>query len=849
MNSTKFLFLFLFFLLSNSLFSQIKIKEIELDSIFEDSLYLNISESRPIIPLVKNWEVFNPESPETKTTVNIPSNFSNIEELTFNKKVKINSSDLLKHDMKIYFDGINYASEVLFNDVSLYKHFGGEIPFEVLIPNDIIKLNEENLITVKVFHNLSSDETIPVKQRFLFPANRGGILKESFIQFIPKFHVNNPKFKNSVNVEKSSAVVEVKFDLVNSRGKKSNPITNLKADLKITEINGNFTQTTTVNLNQNIKSAEISSQLNGIKLWDISNPVNYKAEIIIRNDSTIFDSYSSLLSFYELKKDEDKFLLNNFLFSFKGTTYFVNDKENFNLVTLEQLREDLQKIKSLGFNSVRFSKAITNNYLLKLCSEIGLFAFVELPINSIPDEIISSSAFIERSEGIANKYIEQISQFPSVAALGIGSSFLYKSEAQKSFIKKIANQLNQSSNLYLYASFKNYDLFEVNEIDLIGVELFDADLSGFNQFVKDNPTLKNKIFISEATYPAYNGSTNGYLNNYSFEAQAKYFEEIIQLSEDNDLLGFFINSMFDYHGDFASLSTGYNDENLYQIGIVREDRIVNTIASQVIASKLTDSERVTIPLGSKSDDSPMMYIIIGVVLSLIMALLFNSKRKFREDATRALLRPYNFYADIRDHRILSGLHATILMLILSAAMSLFLSSLLFYFKDSKFIEQILLSFGSENLISLYGYLAWNPIEGLIYLFVISVILVLLTSAVIKLASFFIKTKVFYSSIFFMVIWSSLPLAILLPLILVLYRILAAEVINLYILIFIGIYFLWLFQRLIKGIYVIFDVNRIAVYFYAFVFMFLIFGSFVFFYQLNYSTFYYIKNSLMQFGII
>lgn len=849
MNSTKFLFLFLFFLLSNSLFSQIKIKEIELDSIFEDSLYLNISESRPIIPLVKNWEVFNPESPETKTTVNIPSNFSNIEELTFNKKVKINSSDLLKHDLKIYFDGINYASEVLFNDVSLYKHFGGEIPFEVLIPNDIIKPNEENLITVKVFHNLSSDETIPVKQRFLFPANRGGILKESFIQFIPKFHVNNPKFKNSVNVEKSSAVVEVKFDLVNSRGKKSNPITNLKADLKITEINGNFTQTTTVNLNQNIKSAEISSQLNGIKLWDISNPVNYKAEIIIRNDSTIFDSYSSLLSFYELKKDEDKFLLNNFLFSFKGTTYFVNDKENYNLVSLDQLREDLQKIKSLGFNSVRFSKAITNNYLLKLCSEIGLFAFVELPINSIPDEIISSSAFIERSKGIANKYIEQISQFPSVAALGIGSSFLYKSEAQKSFIKKIANQLNQSSNFYLYASFKNFDLFEVNEIDLIGIELFDADLSSFNQFVKDNPTLKNKIFISEATYPAYNGSTNGYLNNYSFEAQAKYFEEIIQLSEDNDLLGFFINSMFDYHGDFASLSTGYNDENLYQIGIVREDRIVNTIASQVIASKLTDSERVTIPLGSKSDDSPMMYIIIGVVLSLIMALLFNSKRKFREDATRALLRPYNFYADIRDHRILSGLHATILMLILSAAMSLFLSSLLFYFKDSKFIEQILLSFGSENLISLYGYLAWNPIEGLIYLFVISVILVLLTSAVIKLASFFIKTKVFYSSIFFMVIWSSLPLAILLPLILVLYRILAAEVINLYILIFIGIYFLWLFQRLIKGIYVIFDVNRIAVYFYAFVFMFLIFGSFVFFYQLNYSTFYYIKNSLMQFGII
>ncbi len=153
------------------------------------------------------------------------------------------------------------------------------------------------------------------------------------------------------------------------------------------------------------------------------------------------------------------------------------------------------------------------------------------------------------------------------------------------------------------------------------------------------------------------------------------------------------------------------------------------------------------------------------------------------------------------------------------------------------------------LLNAYGYLAWNPIEAMVYLFFLSIVSVLITAGIIKVTSFFIKTRVFFSSIFFMVIWSSLPLAVLLPLILVLYRILAADVINLYVLIFIAVYFLWLLQRLVKGIYVIFDVQRSSVYFYTFLLFFFSGSLVVLYYQLNYSAFYYIKNTLIQFGVI
>ncbi len=849
MNIKKFLFLFLFLLLNFSAFSQIKIKEIKYDSIFNDSLYLNISTSRPVKPLLNDWVVYDSESPESKSTINIPCNFSGINELVFSKEITISSQEIISHEAKLFFDGINYSADILFNDVSIYKHFGGEIPFTVLIPNDIIRINEKNKISVIVNFELSSDETIPVKQRFLFPANKGGILKEAYLQFIPLLHSSNIQFDNQVNVDKNSANVKASFDLVNNFKKKNIAGNNLKIEMRISELNGAIINTTTLPIDGKSKTLNISSQLSNIKLWDINNPNNYKAELIIKNDSIVFDQSSRFLSFFELKKENDKFLLNNFLFSFKGTTYFINDKNAFNLIEKEQLKSDLQKIKSLGFNSIRFSKAITNNYLLKLCSEIGLFAFVEIPINSVPNEIVNSSTFIERTEGIASRYLEQVLKYPSLIAFGIGSSFLYESNDQISFIKKVKSRLGVKNNILFYASFANLANYQIDDLDLIGIELFDANLQEVNDFIKSNPELKSKLFISEATYPCYKGSTNGYLNKYSFEAQAKYFEETIDLAKENDLLGFFINTMFDFRGDFASLSTGFEKNNLYQIGILREDRIVNTISSQVITSKLNDGDKVTIPLGSKTDDSPMMYIIIGVILSLLMALLFNSKRKFREDATRALLRPYNFYADIRDHRILSGIHASVLMLILSASMSLFLSSLLFYFRDNRFLEFFLLSFGSDMLLNAYGYLAWNPIEAMVYLFFLSIVSVLITAGIIKVTSFFIKTRVFFSSIFFMVIWSSLPLAVLLPLILVLYRILAADVINLYVLIFIAVYFLWLLQRLVKGIYVIFDVQRSSVYFYTFLLFFFSGSLVVLYYQLNYSAFYYIKNTLIQFGVI
>ena len=135
----------------------------------------------------------------------------------------------------------------------------------------------------------------------------------------------------------------------------------------------------------------------------------------------------------------------------------------------------------------------------------------------------------------------------------------------------------------------------------------------------------------------------------------------------------------------------------------------------------------------------MLFIVFGLILALGMGVLVNSGRKFREDSSRALLRPYNFFADVRDQRMISGFHTGLLALILAGTSSLLLSNLLFYFKTNFNFERLLISFGSPGIIKAVSSLSWDPLMSIIWLTLFTIIILVLIMGIIKLFSLFIKT--------------------------------------------------------------------------------------------------------------
>ncbi len=846
-----FISIFFFLSLPSFLQAQIIFKELPQYKLpVNTSDLFDISQTRSIINLNGNWQVKPSGSDSKPVNVSVPSEFDGNGSLIFEKSFTLNDNEINNHTLILHFLGVNYSAEFSVNNNIIYRHLGGTFPFSFELPKDILKSGADNTLRVKLSYKLS-EGTIPLKQRIYFPKNFGGIFRDVFISIVPNTYLNDIDFTTNIDFKNNTARLKYssKFIFNNSQSN-ADTLTNKKNySIKINLKSSDGRQNINLPVKDFIPGKNISTVINNTYkifnpiVWSPDNPVFYSATIQLLKNKEIIDEVKQNVSMLSVKSGKNGFVVNDRNFQIKGVTYLPEFGDRGAMASYKEMEDDIKTIKQTGFNAVRFSKSIPHPYFLELSRKYGLLVFIELPLNYIPPHFASDINYSTNIEVYLKGYLEEYKKYNVVAAFGLGSGYNANLDSHTSLISNLAGIVKTETSFLTYASFSNLNLKQINNLDLYGIELFNESIADKrNEIEKSISTLgKGKVFISEATYTVNAGRSNGYTNPFTFEAQAKYFEDLISAYKKPVNSGYFINSMFDYTGDYASLSSGYSDNNKYNIGLIGIDKKYKTMAYKVIYSKFRNTEKVTIPIGSKTDQAPMLFIVFGLILALGMGVLVNSGRKFREDSSRALLRPYNFFADVRDQRMISGFHTGLLALILAGTGSLLISNLLFYFKTNFNFERLLISFGSPGIIKTVSSLSWYPLMSIIWLTLFTIIFLVLIMGIIKLFSLFIKTRVFFSSIYFTVIWSFLPLVLLIPVGIVLFRVLNAEIANLntYLYIFIFVFFLWMVHRILKGIYVIFDVNSGKVYFYSFLTFIAIFGGILLYYQLKFSFFYFL----------
>jgi len=851
-------FFLLFF--SHFSFSQIVFKEIPgYRQDFSDSSFFGLSRTRSIISLNGNWVVYSAEEEDPKKiNISVPSIFTGEANLTFEKTFNLNRSQVLDKKIKLCFLGLNYLADIIVNDIVVYRHRGGEYPFTVELPKEILHVDKSNILTVNILYELDPQNTIPLKQRFLFPENFGGIIRDVYLYLEPNISVSDLKINVTRDAKTNRPRVNVSETIENKEFRQKPDTLNIKNELRVSvnlfnpdlSLSGRAVEPAfQLKMNERRElnhSLEISSPF----YWTPETPLFYTLSITLSLDGEVIDSLRKDFPLYTFTASDNELLLNNEPFNLKGVTYVPSFGETGNLALFSRMEEDIQLIKKTGFNSVRFAKSVPHPYYLRLCERYGLLTFFEIPLNYVPAGFTSNPDFLTRVKNYLSEFVEGYRLFGNFSAIGLGSSYLPELSEHQNFIKELKSALPEGNSFLTYASFAGTGLEQINDIDLYGIEItgnaFTDDTSGISSAVEK--IGKGKVFISSVTYFVNAGGSSGYANENTYEAQAKYFEDFISAFSGNKASGYFINSMFNYRGNFSSIISGYSENNVYNIGLVSEDRNTAFLSQRVIQAKLHNEDRVTIPIGVKSDDSPMSFIVVGLVLALVIGILVNSGRKFREDASRALLRPYNFFADVRDQRIMSSYHSTVLAIVLSVVMALICSSLLFYLKENIFFEKLLLSLGSEGLIGIISYLAWNPLKAIIWLSLFFIALIILLVIVIKFGSLFVKNRVYISSIYFSVVWALIPLILLIPVGIILYRALNAEAANLYIFIGLALFALWVFYRLMKGIYVIFDINAGPVYFYSIVIVLVLICSFILYFEIKNSFIDYLMLTLKQYNM-
>lgn len=815
------------------------------------------------VDLSGNW-LYNYRDEEWKNVV-VPSAYAYEEKVTFQRKFEITADMLDRYNFSLVVYGINYQSEININGNFVGRHMGGYTSFTLPIRENVLLVGHENVIKVTVNNFLTVNTTLPLRQQVGGWRNYGGIFRDIYLLATPKIFISDLYLKS----EKSSDYKNVKINLKTT-------IENVGFNLTDTEKSKNAFTAFSVEVYEKLSDAlvgrsaiipfevaikkqkeiNVDIPLSNPKLWSPDFPDLYiiKCNIIRVEGKETFpiDEYVLNYGIHDVKFKGSTILFNNTPLQIKGVLWCEDHPFFGSAMTYEAMEKDVAMIKTTGANLIRFLHP-PHPYMLNLCDRYGILAMQEIPVTQVPAEILDKEFYTDLAQTYAKEMVFRDRNHPSVLAWGIGSDIEFSrkslsvtSKYVESLRKTILNLDDRPIYLSVPSGFIRVDFYKeiLDKVDITSISTFagvDGSISKFREeltFWKENYRDK-ALIVGKYGKEIKPTNRNGYSDPFSLEAQARYAWQAFEVIKELKLVGGVLWSFNDWHTERPSLSTPSGDPYLMTMGIVSYDR-ERRVVYDVIRNVFNNEKVSALPVGNYSSSAPVIYVLVGLFVLISLAFFYNSNRRFRENINRSLTRNYNFFADVRDQRIIPISHSVLLCLLFSITLAIISSSIISHYRYNVLADNILSQFLSDTIKEWMITLVWQPIIYILYFSVIIFVLIMFLALIVKFFSLFIRVKVYLYHAFSITIWSLVPMIILIPLSMILFRIMESPV---YILPAIGLILLvkiWSLYRLFKGISIIYDVNPGKIYGIGIILILVISGIIYGYFDYSHSTSIYLK---------
>jgi hypothetical protein len=328
----------------------------------------------------------------------------------------------------------------------------------------------------------------------------------------------------------------------------------------------------------------------------------------------------------------------------------------------------------------------------------------------------------------------------------------------------------------------------------------------------------------------------GYSDPLSVESQARHIRQSFRILQEYKICdNVIINSFNDYLTERPVLNTNNTDQYIATGGLVSRTRDLR-LPYQMVKALFNDEKEPVLETGNYKAEVPPLYTVVSIVFIILFFVLLNTSRRFREDVLRALLRPYNFYADIRDQRILSNAGTFTLAIVLSATLGLIVSSVLYFLRFSYLLDYVITHLIPSNTLKEFiNTIIWEPWASCLVATGLFLVVIGVVTLIIRACSFFVKSRIFLGDAFVISAWAFLPIGFLLIMTAGLYRVFTTDSYTLISLLLIVYIFLWCIYRMLRGTAVIYDIKASRVYLVGLLLIALIAGAVIFYYDSRYST--------------
>lgn len=765
------------------------------------------TKERVVVDLRGNWDF---EQGGKKQY--IPFSSTSEEIMTFTKEIKIDKKLLNNKVWQLYFAGIDSDIEVYVNDNFIGKYLGAMAPFYVKIPEKLI--NEEN-VKIKVI-------TIPIDNYTYISKTMGldimryysGITRDVLLIGTSKIWVNNI-FNISSKYSKGNDILTGNI-LINSGA-----LNNKKDSLKQFSDNMNIRVESVLTYdgmnvsniqNHNFKiesersiEKKINLQVINAKKWTIEEPNLYQLRINVYKDDYLLDTYTQDVGFKNTKFKGGQFYLNGKKTFIKGVDYIEDFNNKGATLSMKDFEEDVQLIKKLGANLIRFKFHSPHKYMLDICDKNGLLVLIDLPAYRLPNRIFNTNEIKVRLENISRRYESAYTTNVSLIAWGVGSEIEFEETPKNTY------KFKKSDTFYRTYSVNKLNNLGKEDISMVAIYNSYIDYEKFVTLIDSKLRNQNSVILNFGL-PVQLDNNNGYLDMLSVQNQANVIRNLFHITEKKQLAGCIINSFNDYLLQNPTLRTNNKDLFLSSTGLVDRNRKAR-LSYETTQSLFNQEKEPILDAGSQYEQNTMMFIILGLVLLLVFIFLLNRIKRFREYFKRSILNPYNFYADIRDQRLISTTLTLILSIMISVTLGIFLANFLFHFRNYE-AEQYLLKLVIPNIDfqkNIYKMI-WQP-EPFMFIITATIFLFLFViSGVLKLFSSAASGKIFFSDTYIITVWSFIPIILILPFAIVSQKLfILNEGIAITMILLLLALLVWSIFRMIRATTVVFDLSSWKVY--------------------------------------
>jgi hypothetical protein len=759
---------------------------------------------------------------EEWNTVAIPSAFDSPQRVTFQRTFALTGEMLDKYAFWFVAYGINYQSEIHINGTFIGRHAGGYTTVMFPIARNVLQLGSENVVTIACSNELDVRSTVPLRQRVGGWRSYGGILRDIYVLGTPRILISDA-VANVESVERTGVRVRVR-GIIESRENAEDPGDRPEGLAYVVEafdkLNGSLIARSAavpfsveINKTQNVSADVI---LSNPRMWSPSSPDLYvlRSSLVqfVGKSTTLLDELDRTFGICETRFHEGKILVNGGSLSLKGVVWREDHPSFGGAMTYDAMERDFAQIKSLGANLVRFLYP-PHPYVLNICDRYGLFALLEIPLVGVPGEVLQTENYTELAASYLREAVLRDRNHVSVLAWGLGDELDFGSVENRCGIvlamKNMVASLDSRPSYHVTGDINNPCLAG---FDFLMVNSFSKDAKEFRSDIgqwKDRYPTK-PIIVARYGKDVEPENHNGYSDPLSSESQARFAMQFLDVAKELSLVGSVWWGFSDWRGDRPSMSTHSGDPYLHSFGLLSYERQKRT-SFDVIRSVFHGEKTAALPIGSHSSGAPIIFVLAGLIVLIAFAFNYNSNRQFRENVNRSLTRAYNFFADVRDQRILTYGQSFFLAAIIAVTGAIILSSVFTYYRDDRVLDNLLSLLLADSVKERLVRLVWDPVTFIPVVSGCVLVGIFVIGVLVRVFSLVARVRITLYHAISASVWSLLPCVVLIPFAMILYRVMETPMYVVPSLVLIGLVAVWSFIRLLKAVAVISDVFPLKVY--------------------------------------